>query len=207
MMKNQLLFSLILVTTFILAGCTPGEAPPVVTPEPEPITEPSPTPEPPVEPSPTPEPTPVEETEGPPPTEADLSLYTEEEDRDAYLVIALDDMIIQPFQDEYAAALVDNAAWLQDPYAVATQFIDITRRFSDEPFPYEESFYLPALPTEAIFVIILGDYKDDSVWGNKIRVELALQDDVWEVVWAGELWRCRRGGADLEQTWHTTLCP
>jgi hypothetical protein len=207
------------VALLILAACTPDAAPAAATPEPSPTAMPEPTntpepeptdtpePEPTDTPEPTAEPTPTEAPEGPPPTDADLSLYTEEEDREAYQVIVLDTSALQPFHDAYEAALEENADWLQDPYAVADLFMETTRRFAEEPIPYEESFYLPAPPDEAIIIFIQGEFRDDSVWGSKIRIELVLQDDVWEIVWAGEQWRCRRGDADLIENWHTTLCP
>lgn len=203
-------FLLALTPLLLLAACIPQETPPTATPDPTPIVETpaatdTPEPEPTPEPTPEPEPTPTAAAEGPPPTDAALSLYAEAEDRDAYLLINLAEMTA--FQEAYAAALADDAGWLQDPYAVAALFIDATRRFSDEPFPYEESFYLPAPPDEAVIIVILGDFKDDSVWGHKIRLELSRQEEVWELDWAGEQWRCRRGEAELMDTWHTTLCP
>jgi len=205
---------ILILTMMLFIACTPDTSPPVAPPTPEPDPTPTemapPTPEPTDEPEPdptdTPEPEPAEEPEGPPPTDADLSLYTEDEDRDAYQVINLEDTAV-PFLEAYNAALADNAGWLQDPYEVADMLMETTRRFGDEPVPYEEAFYLPAPPDEAIIIFIQGEFRDDSVWGSKIRMELALEDGVWEIVWAGEQWRCRRGDADLIDNWHTTLCP
>lgn len=201
-MKKRWPFTLL--WTLLLFACAPAVEPPAATPTATqlPPTEPAaPTAE------PTLTPTPQVDIPGPPPTSALVERYAEEEDRATYQVWDLAEPARQPFWDEYETAVATDAAWPQDPHDVAWQFVDQTMRFSDEPFPYEEIFYLPAPPGEAIFIVILGEYLDDSVWGNKIRVELVEQNGVWEIVWAGDLWRCRRGGAELEQNWHTTLCP
>lgn len=200
----------LIVMALLFAACTPDTTPSVDPPTPEPEPTPTemvpPTAEPEPDPTDTPEPEPTEDPEGPPPTDADLSLYTEDEDRDAYQVINLEDTAV-PFHEAYSAALVDNAGWLQDPYEVADMLMETTRRFAEEPVPYEAAFYLPAPPDEAIIIFVQGEFMDDSVWGSKIRMELALEDGVWEIVWAGEQWRCRRGDAELIDNWHTTLCP
>jgi hypothetical protein len=193
-----------LLGALLLIACTPEAASPTATPPPSPLPATA-TEVPTAEPILTP--TPLSDIQGPPPTSALVDLYTEEEDRSAYQVWDLAEPARQPFWDEYETAVATDAAWPQDPHEVTWQFVDQTMRFSDEPFPYEEVFYLAAPPGEAIFIVILGEYLDDSVWGNKIRVELVEQDGIWQIVWAGDLWRCRRGGAELEQNWHTTLCP
>ncbi len=205
------LLTVIVMALFVVA-CTPDTTPPVdpPTPEPEPTpTEmaPEPTDEPEPDPTDTPEPEPTEVPDGPPPTEADLEMYEDADDaREAYQVIDLAETAV-PFLEVYDAALAENADWLQDPYEVADMFMETTRRFAEEPVPYEEAFYLPAPPDEAIIIFIQGEFMDDSVWGNKIRMELTLEEGVWEIVWAGEQWRCWRGDADLIDNWHTTLCP
>ena len=206
---------ILMITVLLFVACTPETTPPAEppTPEPEPTptemvpptAEPTATPEP--EPTDTPEQEPTEVSAGPPPTEVDLDLYEDaDEDREAYQVINLADTAVH-FLEAYNTALADDAAWLQDPYEVADMLMETTRRFAEEPVPYEEAFYLPTPPNEAIIIFIQGEFMDDSVWGNKIRMELALEEGVWEIVWAGEQWRCRRGGEELTDNWHTTLCP
>jgi hypothetical protein len=200
-MMKRILVKLLL--PLLLFACTPAVAPPTATPLSD---TPSPTDPPTAVPTATPTaimPTPM----GLPPTSAQVALYPDEDERADYLVWQLDDTLVQSFEAAHETAVAQNESWVQDPYEVAWRFVDMARRFSDEPFPYEESFYLPADPGEATFIVILGEFKDDSVWGNKLRLELVAQDEAWQVAWVGEMWRCRRGGAELEDNWHTTLCP
>jgi hypothetical protein len=207
-MKKILLTNLLLA--LLLLACTPPTASPTDIPAddtPPPAELPPPTEVPTTEP--TAQPTPTSEPMARPPTTASIERYPEldEEDQTAYESWDLDSSLLDSFWADWKTAVAEDAAWLQDPYEVAQQLVDNTRRFSDEPIPLEESFYLPADSGEAIFIIILGEFRDDSVWGNKLRIELTEQEGLWEIDWVGEQWRCRRGGAELEENWHTTLCP
>lgn len=192
---------------FLLTACTPEQAAPApdLDPPPTPTAEEEvpPTPEPELEPEPTA--TPVAEAEGPPPTEANLALYTDDEERAAYQEVAVAE--VAAFQEAYTAVSNEDPAALQDPYTVANLFVNAIYRSEEEPPAHDESFYLPTAADEAIIIVVLGEYKDDSVWGHKIRLELSMQADTWQLDWVGEQWRCRRGDAELMENWHTTLCP
>lgn len=193
------LFITLTLILLALAACAPAEPPPTDTPPPPPTNTPPP---------PEPEPTPIEDLPGPL-----FRPFTEAEDRDAYQVWNLDDPdfpALQQFLEEYEAALHAELApwWVQTPHDLALYFVYTVTRLSAETLPYQETFFLPTPPNEPAYIIIFGEYLDDSVWGDKIRMELRQRaDGLWEVAWMGNIWRCRRGGAELEEAWHTTLCP
>jgi len=171
---------------FLLSGCTASEPVPAERP-----------------------PTDIPESES---FQSAYQLYPDEDDREAYRVWNLDDPEVQAMRDflaehEAAVAAAEPAWWLKEPDSLAQYFVDKLVGASEEIIPYQETFFLPTQPGEAVYLIIVGDYLDDSVWGDKIRVELRSHDQLWEIAWAGHMWRCRRGGPELEQMWHTTLCP
>jgi hypothetical protein len=167
-------------------------------------------------PTETPPPTPTQTPE-PEPAGIMFNTFPEEEDRAAYQAWNLDDPdfpALRDFLEEYEAAFAaeELAWWLKDQDDLVSYFLHKLTSASDEIIPYQEIFFLPAPPDEPVYIIIVGEYLDDSVWGDKIRVELRQRERVWgdrawEITWAGNMWRCRRGGPELEETWHTTLCP
>jgi hypothetical protein len=198
-MKRLHLGNLLLAVPFILLLAACGSTGPLGVETPPPT------------PTPTQEPTPIPTPELP--TGIMHEAFTEEEDRDAYQVWNLDDPDfpgLRDFLEEYEAALAaeELADWLQAPYGLIFYFSHKLTSVSDEIIPYQEIFFLPtASHEESVYIIILGEYLDDSVWGDKIRVEFKQRGRVWEIVWVGNMWRCRRGGPELEETWHTILCP
>lgn len=114
----------------------------------------------------------------------------------------------QAFLDEHRQARARNEAWVNDALQVAYRFTG----GSD----YEGSgvkadvAYLRNEPQRVELTLRYDGLEDDSVEAIMYLLELENKGGAWEIGWAGERYRCGRGGDTLPASpdrWQTELCP
>ena len=131
------------------------------------------------------------------------------ESRTSYAPLILD--AHTDFLDEYALARIQNAAWLGNAEDVVLHFMEEERlRSRGEQVGRQSIEQLPAPQNRARFIIVNKAF-DDSVAAIKTRIDLIRHGAIWEIEWAGEQHKCRRGGLLLllngRWGWHAKPCP
>ncbi len=97
---------------------------------------------------------------------------------------------------------------MSDPYQVAYRFTGGSSYEEGGTTP--EVSYLRNEPDQAEITLLYDALEDDSVEAIMYLVSLEKQNGAWEVVWAGERYRCGRSIDPLPEalrTWQTELCP
>jgi hypothetical protein len=114
------------------------------------------------------------------------------------------------FRQVYDEAVSRGDAWVFSPSDVAYVFVSESIPLTLEDPPSCSIVRTELLHSDtktAAFIFIVGNCRDDSVWGFRIRVDLGKEGKIWAVAWAGRQFKCQRGDERQRNTWHVDLCP
>lgn len=107
------------------------------------------------------------------------------------------------FVEDYETARSERAEWLRDPVEVALRAAGYATGSPDGLLPDQVTLYQTA-PEQVSVVLLLEGAEDDSVRDVENRIDLAAEEGLWRVEWAGARWRCQAGRG--QQDWGTELC-
>ena len=139
----------------------------------------------------------------PPGTPLILSDASQVAPRDQYRPFDFDrDPWLAGYVQEYQEALQAQAAWLEDPIAVALRLVGFPN--PDETAPDQVSVFYQDPATTIVVVLQDPIVGDDSVAASEHRIELVKTGAIWEVTWAGGRYRCQPGRG--QQDWQPDLC-
>ena len=108
---------------------------------------------------------------------------------------------IQEFRRQYAEALENNDAWIQEPILVALRYAGYPNIDGTNP---NKVFVFSISGIQVVVVILAENLMNDSVRDHEDRVDLIKVGNVWQIEWAGYRQRCYRSSFD---GWITGLCP
>jgi hypothetical protein len=104
--------------------------------------------------------------------------------------------------NDYLSAARLGMAWVGDSQAVAMHFAS----YPDEDGGTPTNVFSHAISSsQAIFLILHYELKDDSVDAIECRIELKRIGAGWNLVWMGERYSCQPGRGAGEG-WQKTFC-
>ena len=130
------------------------------------------------------------------------SSNSQPESKDSYRPLDFEEPPYSRFIEEYMKASSSNNYWIKDPIALALYLAGFPNPDGTVPDKVHVFF---ANPATATVIVATDNLEDDSVLAQEIRADLIKNNDIWQIAWAGNRWRCRRNAAT--NWWTTSLCP